>query len=102
MGDWATVPADHGVFLEHTWRMHPKLCRFVSDAFCDWRLESAECTFGQMLELSNDLDGVLGPFGLRFVSVDHENNAQRSIKEAAQLDHVYRSLEGIRAAASKY
>ena len=33
MRDWATVPEDRGIFLAKTWRMHPNLCRFVSDAF---------------------------------------------------------------------
>ena len=41
MGEWATVPDDRGVFLEHTWRLHPKLCSFISDAFYDGKLKSA-------------------------------------------------------------
>jgi uncharacterized protein len=94
MGDWATVPPDRGVFLERTWRMHPQLCRFVSEAFYDGRLESAECTFGQMLELDGDCDGALAPTGLRFVAVEHQDNAQKSIEEAARLNQVYRALLG--------
>jgi predicted RecB family nuclease len=94
MGDWATVPPDRGVFLEHTWRMHPQLCRFVSKAFYDGRLKSDKCTFGQMLELNDDCDGSLAPSGLRFVSVEHQDNAQKSIEEAARLNQVYRALLG--------
>jgi uncharacterized protein len=94
MGDWATVPPDRGIFLERTWRMHPRLCQFVSDAFYDGRLESAECTVGQTLELSDDCDGALAPSGLRFVAVEHHDNAQRSIEEAARLDRAYRALLG--------
>jgi uncharacterized protein len=96
MGDWATVPRDRGVFLERTWRMHPRLCRFVSDAFYDGRLESAECTAGQMLVLNGDGggEGALGPFGLRFVSVEHQDNSQKSIEEAMALDRAYRTLLG--------
>lgn len=94
MGAWATVPSDRGVFLERTWRMHPRLCRFVSDAFYDGRLESAECTKGQMLELNDDCDGVLAPSGLRFVPVEHHDNAQRSIEEATAVDCAYRALLG--------
>ncbi len=36
----ATMPPDRGLFLEHTWRMHPALCAFTSEVFYDDRLES--------------------------------------------------------------
>jgi uncharacterized protein len=94
MGAWATVPDDRGVFLEHTWRMHPTLCRFISDAFYDGKLRSAECTFGQRLELDDYLGGTLGRFGLRFVAVDHKGNTQRSEEEAARLKDAYHALLG--------
>jgi uncharacterized protein len=94
MGDWATVPDDRGVFLEHTWRMHPKLCNFISDAFYDGKLKSAPCTFGQELDLADDLRGTLGSFGLRFVSVDHKWNTQRSEEEAALVKGAYHALLG--------
>ena len=38
LGDAATVPAERGIFLSKTRRMHPDLCRFISDAFYDGRL----------------------------------------------------------------
>jgi uncharacterized protein len=34
----ATVTPDKGVFLGTTYRLHPKICQFVSDAFYDSRL----------------------------------------------------------------
>jgi uncharacterized protein len=94
MGDWATVPPNRGVFLEKTWRMHPKLCRFVSGAFYDGRLQSADCTNGQMLSLGSDCDGELAKYGLRFVAVEHEGNSQRSVEEATRLARAYRELLG--------
>jgi uncharacterized protein len=94
MGGLPTVPDDRGVFLEHTWRLHPKLCSFISDAFYDGKLKSAECTFGQILELDDDLGGTLGRFGLRFVPVDHKGNTQRSDEEAARLKEAYEALLG--------
>jgi len=36
----ATVPRELGLFLERTRRMHPDVCRFISDAIYDGRLES--------------------------------------------------------------
>ena len=35
----ATVPPDRGIFLPTTWRMCPDVCRFISDAVYDGRLE---------------------------------------------------------------
>jgi superfamily I DNA and/or RNA helicase len=29
----ATIPADRGLFLEETWRLHPKICAFTSELF---------------------------------------------------------------------
>jgi predicted RecB family nuclease len=94
MGHWQTVPADRGIFLGLTWRMHPRLCRFVSDAFYEGRLESAECTFGQMLRLNGDHDSAFAPSGLRFVPVEHTDNTQKSTEEAMRIDQAYRSLLG--------
>jgi superfamily I DNA and/or RNA helicase len=94
MRDLATVPPDRGVFLERTWRMHPRLCRFVSDAFYDGRLESAECTNGQMLNLQADCDGILAATGLKFIPIEHSGNSQKSSEEAMALDRAYRSLLG--------
>jgi uncharacterized protein len=92
MGDWATVPADRGIFLSRTWRMHPDLCHFISEAFYDGRLESAECTGGQMLQLGSEHDPAFAPTGLRFVEVVHTDNTQRSQEEAVRIDAAYRSL----------
>jgi uncharacterized protein len=94
MGEWATVPENRGVFLEHTWRLHPKLCDFISDAFYDGKLKSAPCTFGQTLDLADDLGGMLSPFGLRFVPVEHKWNTQRSDEEAALVKEAYQALLG--------
>lgn len=35
LGDDATVPPDRGLFLERTRRMHPDVCRFVSEVIYD-------------------------------------------------------------------
>jgi superfamily I DNA and/or RNA helicase len=96
MGDWATVPQGRGIFLAKTWRMQPTLCRFVSDAFYDGRLESVESAAQQLLILSGDAGGALAPVGLRFVPVEHEDRSQKSDEEASRLNDVYRELLGQR------
>lgn len=92
MGDWATVPKDRGIFLAKTWRMQPDLCRFVSDAFYDGRLESEKCAAQQKLILSGDAHGALAPSGLRFVPVKHEERSQKSQEEAERLKATYIEL----------
>jgi uncharacterized protein len=47
-----------------------------------------------MLDLADDLGGTLGPFGLRFVSIDHKWNTQRSEEEAALVKEAYHALLG--------
>lgn len=96
MQGWPTVPADRGIFLARTWRMHPEVCRFVSDAFYDGRLECADVTAQQKLILDVDKDGALAPTGLRFIEVEHEGNTQLCEEEAFRLDAAYRALLGQR------
>jgi uncharacterized protein len=91
----ATVPADQGVFLPITRRMHPDLCRFISEAMYDGRLEAEPSTANQRVEVDMARDPeALAPAGLRFVEVEHAGCAQRSEEEAARLDVTYQALLG--------
>ena len=40
LGPHATVPADRGLFLAETWRLHPLICAFNSELFYEGRLHS--------------------------------------------------------------
>ena len=40
LGDDVTLPPDRGVFLTETRRMHPDVCRFISEEIYEGRLES--------------------------------------------------------------
>ena len=63
--DHAPSRSSMGVFLEHTRRMHPDVCRFISDAFYEGRLHSLpECAERRTS------DGV----GVRWLAVAHEGN----------------------------
>ncbi len=72
LGDAQTIPENRGLFLERTYRMHPEVCRFVSDAFYDGRLESAAT-------------GACAEAGLRLLAVDHVGNRVFSPEEAAAI-----------------
>ena len=91
LGDQATMPPDRGVFLEHTWRLHPALCEFTSEVFYDDRLESEPHLAVQ--RVSSDvveLDGV-GPRMIEVAAVGADNE---SPVEAARVAAIARSLVG--------
>jgi predicted RecB family nuclease len=85
LGDDQTIPEDRGLFLKHSWRMHPDVCRFVSDAFYESRLESADETERQTTALGT---------GLRFIPVEHEANRRESVEEAGAIKAELRRLLG--------
>ena len=35
-----TIPANKGLFLEETWRLHPAICAYTSELFYDYKLRS--------------------------------------------------------------
>lgn len=86
----ATIAPERGIFLEKTFRMHPDVCRFISDAIYDSRLESDSSTFNQALVLDGNAHPVLKPTGIRYLPVEHDGCSQRSEEEAA----VVRELVG--------
>jgi predicted RecB family nuclease len=92
MRDLPTVPPDRGIFLGTTYRLHPDLCRFVSDTFYEGRLSAAETTNQQRLHV--DESGTLRPRGVRFVEVHHADGAQRSPEEAKKIAAIYKDLLG--------
>jgi hypothetical protein len=88
----ATVPPVRGVFLSETRRMHPDLCRFVSDAFYEGRLKAEARNERQCLILGPGADPALVPTGLRFITIEHETCSQRSEPEAERVRQLYQSL----------
>jgi uncharacterized protein len=72
-----TISADKGLFLEKTWRLHPKLCDFTSEVFYEGRLHPCEGLEHQKIEGHP----WLGESGLWFVPVAHEGNQNASAEE---------------------
>jgi uncharacterized protein len=88
----ATVSPERGIFLSKTRRMHPDLCRFVSDAFYDGRLMAETGNERQCLVLDPNADPALAPTGLRFISIEHEGCSQKSEPEAERVRQLYQGL----------
>lgn len=83
-----TMPADRGLFLARTWRLHPDVCAFTSEVFYEGRLESREGLERQTLEGIAPLTGT----GTRYVPVPHSGNRNESPEEADAVAALVRSL----------
>jgi uncharacterized protein len=85
-----TIPDDRGRFLATTWRMHPDVCRFISEIADENRLESAPECSKQALGGEGDLAGT----GLRYRPVVHVGNRTSSIEEARVVVEMFNDLLG--------
>jgi predicted RecB family nuclease len=72
-----TIPAEKGLFLEKTWRMHPKLTGFTSEAFYEGRLSSRDGLQNQAIKGHP----WLGESGLYYIAVEHKGNQNASPEE---------------------
>jgi uncharacterized protein len=90
LGPHATIPADRGLFLEETWRLHPDICAFTSELFYESRLRSRPG-----LELQEIRSGgrILGS-GLRYLPVIHEGNQSSSPEEADKIKDLFTEILG--------
>ena len=88
----ATIPPERGVFLETTRRMHDDVCRFISDAVYDGRLQPHPSNANRHLVLSDQAHAALKPSGISFVEMDHAGCTQRSEAEAHTIRAMVDSL----------
>jgi len=86
--DAATIPPTLGLFLETTWRLHPDLCHYTSEAFYDDRLESEPKLEVQRLVGRPPLRGT----GPRFAARPTLGYANESPEEAAAVTELATSL----------
>ncbi|QOF73651.1 TM0106 family RecB-like putative nuclease [Aminobacter sp. SR38] len=80
LGEHATLPPDRGIFLPTSRRMHPAVCRFISDQVYEGRLTSHTDTARQAVAGT--------PFpeaGAFWALVPHEGNAQVAPEEVAAI-----------------
>jgi len=88
LGENTTIPPGRGLFIDQTRRMHPDVCRFISKAIYDDRLESfADCA-NQRIDAPGRLTGT----GIRYVPVAHEGNTRESPEEAKTIEGLIENL----------
>jgi len=84
------VAPDRGILLTDSYRMHPDVCRFISELLYEGKLRSAPGREQQNVR-SPGLSGT----GLRYLPIEHSGNAQRSEEEAARIAReIERLLQG--------
>lgn len=94
LGDVATVPPERGIFLPVSRRMHPAICKYISEVVYDGRLRSDSGAARQALILDERRAKMFPPAGLRFQPVAHEGNSQSSEEEAAAVRKAFVALLG--------
>jgi superfamily I DNA and/or RNA helicase len=83
-----TIPPDRGLFLEKTWRLHPKLTEFTSEVFYEGRLQSQEGLENQHIEGHRSF----GEAGLYYLPVEHQGNQNSSEEEVEAIAGLVGSL----------
>jgi len=87
----STMPAAYGLFLETTYRLHPAVCAFISEAFYDGKLEPDDSTKRQSLAVSDGTGGL----GLRYLPVEHSGNRTLAAEEVDRVNQAFRALVGL-------
>ena len=82
------MPGHLGLFLEHTWRLHPALTAFTSAAFYEGKLVSRPNLEKQRLLGPEPMRGV----GVRLIEADHVGADSLSAEEAHQVAAIVRAL----------
>jgi predicted RecB family nuclease len=89
LGSNATIPPERGIFLAQTRRLHPELNRFVSEQFYEGRLTSHPDAAHQAIVGTG-----LPEYGVYWIPVAHEGNAQMAAQEVEAIDRTCRALLG--------
>ncbi|MCB0978539.1 MAG: ribonuclease H-like domain-containing protein, partial [Acidimicrobiales bacterium] len=85
LGDRDTIDDSFGSFITETRRMHPDVCRFISDRIYEGRLTSHPDCANQTTDLGT---------GLRWLKVEHSGCSTESIEEAEAVEEQIRVLLG--------
>jgi uncharacterized protein len=88
LGDHDAMPAHLGLFLEHTWRLHPDVTAYTSQAFYEGKLESRPELARQRLLAPKPIRGT----GVRLLPIEHVGAESESPEEARQVAALVRAL----------
>jgi uncharacterized protein len=91
----AVVPPDCGLFLGESRRMHPAVCRLISESIYEGRLNShADCAQQRIAVTPGETSLIVRESGIVFSGVEHDGNIQQSDEEVERVNTIYRELSG--------
>ncbi|MEP7153584.1 MAG: DEAD/DEAH box helicase, partial [Nitrospira sp.] len=91
----AVVPPDAGLFLGESRRMHPLVCRFISESIYGGRLGSHPDCSRQRIAVPSGAQGLItSKSGIVFSCVEHDGNIQQSDEEVERVWAVWQELNG--------
>jgi uncharacterized protein len=90
LGSADTMPENLGIFMDHTRRLHPEICSFISELAYEGRLTSIPECENQTIEGTGFFSGS----GLRWVPVEHHSNKTSSPEEAEEVARIFSELGG--------
>ncbi len=91
----AVVPSDYGLFLGESRRMHPSVCRFISESIYEGRLGShPDCANQKILVPASGANLITKENGVIFSGVEHDGNIQQSDEEMERVKAIYNELLG--------
>ncbi len=90
----AVVPSDYGLFLGESRRMHPSVCRFISESVYEGRLTSFADCGKQRIEVPVNANSINCEHGIVFLGVEHDGNVQQSDEEVQQIVKAFDDLIG--------
>jgi predicted RecB family nuclease len=91
----AVVPPAYGLFLGESRRMHPAVCRFISESMYEGRLGSHPDCARQRIIVPSGANGLIPcESGILFSGVEHDGNIQQSDEEVERVTAMYHELHG--------
>ncbi|MEM6813659.1 MAG: TM0106 family RecB-like putative nuclease [Bacteroidota bacterium] len=88
IGEHQTIPAEKGIFLDTTWRLHPDIAAFTSELYYEGRLKSKEETAQQKIHGDSTFSGS----GLLYHAVDHIGNQNSSPEEVSEIEKIVKEI----------
>jgi uncharacterized protein len=97
----AVVPTDYGLFLGESRRMHPSVCRFISESIYEGRLGSHPNCINQKVAVRLSPSALITKEnGIVFSGVEHDGNIQQSDEEVGRVKAIYSEILGCDYTAS--
>ena len=89
-----TIPANQGLFLTETYRLHPDIATFTSEIYYEGKVGARPGLERQAIVPNSDSDSDLTGSGLVYVPVSHTGHTARSLEEVEVIARLVDELVG--------